>query len=122
MSSFETSRSLPVQPLWNDFQRKSAAPHREERMRGGAAQAVAYDEIEVAALPVGSEWSLSTQRRAMDFTLALFGLVFFSPVFAVLAVAVRFSSPGPVVFRQERVGRMGQLFTIYKFRTMEARR
>jgi lipopolysaccharide/colanic/teichoic acid biosynthesis glycosyltransferase len=122
MSSFETSRSLPVQPLWNDFPRKNAAPHREERMRGSAAQAVAYDEIEVGTVPSGSEWSLSAQRRAMDFTLALFGLALFSPVFAVLAVAVRLSSPGPVIFRQERVGRMGQLFTIYKFRTMEARR
>ena len=85
MSSFETSRSLPVQPLWNDFPRKNAGPHREERMRGSAAQAVAYDEIEVGTAPVGSEWSLSAQRRAMDFTLALFGLALFSPVFAVLA-------------------------------------
>lgn len=91
-------------------------------MRGSAAQAVANDEIEVGAVPAGSEWSLCPQRRAMDFVLALFGLVLFSPVFAVLAVAVRFSSPGPIIFRQQRVGRMGQLFTIYKFRTMEAMR
>lgn len=124
MSSFETSRSLPVQPLWNDFSRKSAAPHREDRMRGSGAQAVVLDEpeIEVAVVPNGSEWSLCTQRRAMDFTLALLGLILFFPVFAVLALAVRLSSPGPVIFRQQRVGRMGQLFTIFKFRTMEVQR
>jgi lipopolysaccharide/colanic/teichoic acid biosynthesis glycosyltransferase len=124
MSSFETSRSLSVQPLWNDFSRKSAAPHREERLRGSAAaSAVAYDEFEAAepsVFPNGSEWSLCGLRRSMDLTLAFFGLLVFSPVFAVLAVAVRLSSPGPVIFRQERVGRLGQLFTIYKFRTMEA--
>ncbi len=122
MSSFETSRSLSVQPLWNDFPRKSPPPHREERLRGGGASAVAYDELELEAevVPNGSEWSLCPQRRAMDLVLAFFGLLLFSPVFAVLAIAVRLSSPGPIIFRQQRVGRMGELFTIYKFRTMEA--
>jgi lipopolysaccharide/colanic/teichoic acid biosynthesis glycosyltransferase len=121
MSSFETSRSLSVQPIWNDFSRKSATPHREERVRV-TASAVAYDEQEAESEVVvtGSDWSLSTLRRAMDLTLSFWGLLLFSPVFGILAVAVRFSSPGPVIFRQQRVGRMGQLFTIYKFRTMEA--
>ena len=122
MSSFETSRSLSVQPIWNDFSRKSAAPHREERLRGATASAVAYDEQETdfGVVITGSDWSLSAVRRVMDLTLSFFGLVMFSPLFGILAVAVRFSSPGPVIFRQQRVGRMGQLFTIYKFRTMEA--
>jgi lipopolysaccharide/colanic/teichoic acid biosynthesis glycosyltransferase len=90
-------------------------------MRGAGASAVAYDEVEVEpGIPNGSEWSLCPQRRVLDLTLAFFGVIVFSPVFAVLAVAVRLSSPGPIIFRQQRVGRMGQLFTIYKFRTMEA--
>ncbi len=119
MSSFETSRTLPVQP-WNDYARKGTATHRDERARIGGA-AVAYELPEEShTIVAGSEWSLSRQRRAMDVALAFGGLVIFSPVFIVLAVAVRFSSPGPVIFRQERVGRLGQLFTIYKFRTMEA--
>jgi lipopolysaccharide/colanic/teichoic acid biosynthesis glycosyltransferase len=89
-------------------------------MRGAGVAAVADEEVEVeAGIPNGSEWSLSPQRRALDLMLAFFGLIFFSPVFGVLAIAVRLSSPGPVIFRQQRVGRMGQLFTIYKFRTME---
>jgi lipopolysaccharide/colanic/teichoic acid biosynthesis glycosyltransferase len=91
-------------------------------MRGGGASAVAYDEVEVHSevVPSGSEWSLSAVRRVMDLTLASFGLLLFLPVFGILAIAVRLSSSGPVIFRQQRVGRMGQLFTIYKFRTMEA--
>jgi lipopolysaccharide/colanic/teichoic acid biosynthesis glycosyltransferase len=85
--------------------------------------AVAYDEVEAEPKVVsGSEWSLSTLRRAMDLTLAFFGLLLFSPVFVILAIAVRFSSSGPIIFRQQRVGRMGQLFTIFKFRTMEVQR
>jgi lipopolysaccharide/colanic/teichoic acid biosynthesis glycosyltransferase len=91
-------------------------------LRGGGASAVAYDEVELesAVVPNGSEWSLCPQRRALDLTLAFFGVLLFSPVFVVLAIAVRLSSPGPIIFRQQRVGRMGELFTIYKFRTMEA--
>lgn len=121
MSSFETSRSLPVQPLWNDFSRKSAPSHRDERLRGGAVSAVAYDEPEIESelIAKGSEWSLSLLRRIMDLGLAFFGLLLFAPILAVIAIAVRLSSRGPVIFRQERVGRLGQLFTIYKFRTME---
>jgi lipopolysaccharide/colanic/teichoic acid biosynthesis glycosyltransferase len=89
-------------------------------MRGAGVSAVAVEEVEVeAGIPNGSEWSLSPERRTLDLMLAFFGLMCFSPVFAVLAVAVRLSSPGPIIFRQQRVGRMGQLFTIYKFRTME---
>ena len=92
-------------------------------MRGNGASAVAVEEVEEVesvVVPNGSEWSLSPQRRVMDLMLAFFGLLVFSPVFAILAIAVRLSSPGPIIFRQQRVGRMGQLFTIFKFRTMEA--
>ena len=79
MSSFETSRSLSVQPIWNDFSRKSAAPHREERLRGATASAVAYDEQETdfGVVITGSDWSLSSVRRVMDLTLSFFGLVMF---------------------------------------------
>jgi hypothetical protein len=85
MSSFETSRSLSVQPIWNDFSRKSAAAHREDRLRGVAAAAVAYDEEETESgvVVTGSEWSLSMLRRAMDLTLAFWGLLLFSPVFVI---------------------------------------
>lgn len=57
-------------------------------------------------------------RRAFDLGAALLGLVVLAPVFAAVALAIASSSPGPVFFRQERVGRDGRMFRIFKFRTM----
>ena len=57
-------------------------------------------------------------KRGADVLFALLALICLSPVYLALALAVKISSPGPVLFRQKRVGRGGRLFTIYKFRTM----
>ena len=57
-------------------------------------------------------------KRAIDATGALAGLVMLSPVFALAAIAVRFSGPGPVFFRQSREGKDGRPFEMLKFRTM----
>ncbi|HZD18489.1 MAG TPA: exopolysaccharide biosynthesis polyprenyl glycosylphosphotransferase, partial [Actinomycetota bacterium] len=57
-------------------------------------------------------------KRALDVVIASVVLVLLAPVFAAAAVAVKVSSPGPVLFRQERVGRRGRVFDILKFRTM----
>lgn len=57
--------------------------------------------------------------RAVELPLALLGLVVSLPVLAVVAIAVRCSSRGPVLFRQERVGLLGQGFTLFKFRSMQ---
>jgi len=57
-------------------------------------------------------------KRAMDVIESAFGLLLLLPVFAVIAVLIRLDSPGPIFFRQERVGRGGRAFRIYKFRSM----
>ncbi|MBL8631403.1 MAG: sugar transferase [Rhodospirillaceae bacterium] len=57
-------------------------------------------------------------KRLLDFFGALGGLIVLSPVFLAVAIAVKLSSPGPVFFRQVRVGRGGKPFKIFKFRTM----
>lgn len=57
-------------------------------------------------------------KRALDLIGAVAALVIFSPVMAAAAIAVRLSSPGPIVFKQPRVSLNGQAFNIYKFRTM----
>ena len=57
-------------------------------------------------------------KRVFDVVVAGLGLLLLSPLFVLLALAIRLDSPGPVFFRQERVGRHGQLFRIHKFRTM----
>jgi lipopolysaccharide/colanic/teichoic acid biosynthesis glycosyltransferase len=57
-------------------------------------------------------------RAVFDRGVVLLALVVLSPVLLVTAVLVRLSSPGPVIFRQVRVGQHGRHFEIYKFRTM----
>jgi exopolysaccharide biosynthesis polyprenyl glycosylphosphotransferase len=65
-------------------------------------------------------------KRLMDVAVAGGALLFLAPVFAGIALAIKATSPGPVFFRQERLGRGGRPFRIWKFRTMvrdaEARR
>ncbi len=57
-------------------------------------------------------------KRAVDLLLALTGLALLWPLLLLAAFWVRLDSPGPILFRQERVGRNGRLFRILKFRTM----
>lgn len=57
-------------------------------------------------------------KRAFDIVFSLIGLLILSPVLALTGICVRLSSRGPALFRQERTGRYGKPFTIYKFRTM----
>lgn len=57
-------------------------------------------------------------RRIIDVSVAALGLLITSPVLLAAAVAVKLGSPGPVIFRQQRVGLDGSYFDILKFRTM----
>ena len=59
-------------------------------------------------------------RRALDVGVAAIVLLLMAPVMAVVALTVRLSSPGPVFFRQRRLGRSMRPFTVLKFRTMRA--
>jgi lipopolysaccharide/colanic/teichoic acid biosynthesis glycosyltransferase len=71
-------------------------------------------------------WSLSTPRpwadsrakRLFDLIVASIGVILLLPLFAVIALLVKLTSPGPVLFRQQRVGKSQVPFTIYKYRTM----
>lgn len=57
-------------------------------------------------------------KRVFDFIFSLLFLVFFSPVFLLVAVGVKLSSPGPIFYRQTRMGLDGKTFTMFKFRSM----
>ena len=57
-------------------------------------------------------------KRFMDIILSLAGIIVLSPVLIILSLIIKFTSPGPVLFKQERVGKNNQLFKIYKFRSM----
>ena len=58
-------------------------------------------------------------KRAIDIVGSIVGLILFSPFFLAIAILVKLTSPGPILFRQERVGLYGKKFTFLKFRTMQ---
>jgi exopolysaccharide biosynthesis polyprenyl glycosylphosphotransferase len=60
----------------------------------------------------------SVLKQVMDFLGALVLLVFFSPVILLAALGIKLTSPGPILFRQQRSGLNGRPFVLYKFRTM----
>jgi lipopolysaccharide/colanic/teichoic acid biosynthesis glycosyltransferase len=78
--------------------------------------AVPQDPTAYYAAP--SPWSVSAIKRSLDVAFAAVALLLFWPLLLFAAALVRVESPGPVVFRQKRVGRNGVLFTVFKFRTM----
>ena len=66
----------------------------------------------------GSPWVNSRMRRFLDIAAAASALTLLSPVLLICAILVYLSSPGPVLFRQRRMGRHGKEFDFYKFRSM----
>lgn len=57
-------------------------------------------------------------KRVLDIAISLLVLVVLSPVFLITAIAIKLTSPGPVIFKQRRIGLGGKEFNIYKFRSM----
>ena len=60
----------------------------------------------------------SVMKRAFDLLFSATALLLLSPLMLILALGVRLSGPGPILFRQERVGKERKIFTMYKFRSM----
>jgi exopolysaccharide biosynthesis polyprenyl glycosylphosphotransferase len=57
-------------------------------------------------------------KRLVDFSIALAGLLMTLPIMLIIALCIKVDSKGPVLFKQERVGKEGRIFYLYKFRTM----
>lgn len=57
-------------------------------------------------------------KRVFDFIISLIGVIVLSPIILIVALAVKFTSPGPMLFKQRRIGKNNVEFEIYKFRTM----
>jgi len=68
--------------------------------------------------PGASGQAKSQVKKVMDVLGSLFALLFLSPLFLIIAAAIKYTSDGPVFFRQERMGLNGAIFTFLKFRTM----
>jgi lipopolysaccharide/colanic/teichoic acid biosynthesis glycosyltransferase len=97
-----SSLSLPVLAVAASPLVKDGAPDREQRLES----------------PTASEWSLSHFKRLLDLMVAVLVLILLGIPMLAIALCVRFSSRGPAFFAQNRVGREGRLFRMYKFRSM----
>ncbi len=80
----------------------------------GAAQAPRLE----LALPGRERRTYERAKRALDALATGLGLLLLAPLFAVVAIAIRLDSPGPVLFSQTRVGKNGKTFRCWKFRSM----
>jgi sugar transferase (PEP-CTERM system associated) len=65
-------------------------------------------------------WLLETAKRAIDVVFAAIGLLLLAPVMPIVALLVKLTSPGPILYHQTRVGRSGRPFMVHKFRSMRA--
>lgn len=85
----------------------------------GAARIIHIDESPLIMIsdPKMADWELVV-KHTFDVCVAAIGLVLLSPLFLLIALLVHFDSPGPVLYKQERVGFRGQTFKILKFRSM----
>jgi lipopolysaccharide/colanic/teichoic acid biosynthesis glycosyltransferase len=73
----------------------------------------------IEALEPGFASSMPRWKRGMDIAGSILGLLLLSPIFLFTAILIKLVSPGPVFFKQERVGHRGILFLCWKFRTMK---
>jgi exopolysaccharide biosynthesis polyprenyl glycosylphosphotransferase len=92
------------------------------RLFEAVGSAFEFDEVEGATVLGVRHHGLSRSswliKRSFDLAATLLGLLLIAPLMAIVAVAIKLDSRGPVLFRQRRVGRDDKVFEIYKFRTM----
>jgi exopolysaccharide biosynthesis polyprenyl glycosylphosphotransferase len=81
-----------------------------------------YDDVDGVTLLGVRQYGLSKSsgllKRTMDLVAGTVGIVLLAPLLVVIAIAIKVDSPGPVFFRQPRIGRRGERFDIFKFRSM----
>src|SRR5690606_23211233 len=85
-----------------------------DRVRINEVAGLALIEVKDARI---SGWNYAV-KRAMDVVIATTVLTLAAPLMLLIAIAIKLDSPGPILFGQERVGKNGRRFTLYKYRTM----
>ena len=124
---------LPDAPIDDDIARDLL----EAKLRGSMVVDIrSFYEHVVQRLPlsqINDEWLLQTEgfslntrgslrrlKRALDVLISLLLLIPAAPIMLITAIVVRLESPGPVIYKQDRVGLFEKEFTVYKFRSMRA--
>jgi Undecaprenyl-phosphate glucose phosphotransferase len=96
-------------------------PELSEFIKGGTETITFFQGIPMLQLRETPMQGVSgIVKRLIDIVFSLFALIVLSPLMLAIAVIIRLTSPGKAIFRQERVGRAGKPFSIYKFRSMRA--
>lgn len=126
LRSIEAAAAMDAETAFDDAARRgapaSSAP-ASANVSDPSSAVAAYARTNVPdglreELRLGGRLGYRAVKRAFDVAASGCGLILLSWLIAGTAVAVKATSPGPVLFRQRRVGRGKRLFTIYKFRTM----
>lgn len=95
-------------------------PAETARTRAPAAPLIAYPPPISSIAELQRPWPEAVAVRTLDIVVSACALLIGLPVMLLLALMIRIDTPGPALFRQQRVGRGGRPFTFYKFRTMYA--
>ena len=74
--------------------------------------------INIRYVPLTNTFNM-VLKRLMDIGGSIFAIILFSPVMLLAAILVKLTSPGPLIYKQERVGLHNRTFLMYKFRSME---
>jgi lipopolysaccharide/colanic/teichoic acid biosynthesis glycosyltransferase len=117
----------PEQPLTksSNASPSSRAGHEMSHLdgvaSGGVSESMKTEGRRVCALPLADICVLPfpAWKRVLDILLCLFGLIVFGPAMVLIAIGVKIIAPGPVLFRQERIGFRGKPFVLFKFRSMK---
>jgi len=72
-----------------------------------------------ALVKVNGNWLYQIAKRSLDLTASILALIVGGPLFLLIALLIKLDSPGPVIFRQIRLGKDGNKFPMFKFRTMQ---
>lgn len=120
--AMDSKRKEEVEAIINKLSEKDVeikmVPNHLDILKGSvkttSVLGAALTDIKTGLLP---DWQQNI-KQVTDVIVSLAGLVLLSPLFLYVAIRVRLSSPGPVIYSQERVGYKGKKFRIHKFRSM----
>lgn len=121
-----TDPTVKLDQFWaNIFRGRKVEPHDfKVRMAFNPAAASSIDLFGLEDLPLHTVHALPISglgrwvKRTFDILFSLFAILITSPIMALAAIAIRLESPGPVFYKQKRVGRFGREFEVLKFRSM----
>lgn len=93
-------------------------PDLYDIISGSVKTSNVYDAVLIHIYPeLMPDWQ-RVCKRTIDIVASILALIIYSPIFLFAAIKVKLSSPGPIIYKQKRIGRWGKSFYIYKFRSM----